>query len=392
MAGEFGELKNVKTASDVADWWEANRKYLAGYTDRELARYVEENPGLFAVVVATAAQTAVEFPLAIGSGFVDILNLGKGAAEGGFGYLQDGLRFLSAAAPLARGAQAVLNRVLAMGALNNCTWIAAAKAMQITGARPFAMVRDLARAAGIRASATDGAFIDELIGVMRQLGARVRLLRNPSSLSDVTNAARANKDGAVVFSVQWKHPAFGPDEVGHSLVAVWDAARNMVRYADRTGKVFDTIAEFKRFYPGIDTAVPYGTMAFIENAILPQAALVKTMAVSTIYDVLALELKVVFSPAPELIEQVRKQPKVTLGEPTIYRMYTVVAGDSLSKIAQRYYNDMLLWPLIYNVNRAVIGPNHNRIEPGQRLKIPDLTAFSPRELTEARERGRNWRR
>ncbi|MCI0456703.1 MAG: LysM peptidoglycan-binding domain-containing protein [Gemmataceae bacterium] len=51
--------------------------------------------------------------------------------------------------------------------------------------------------------------------------------------------------------------------------------------------------------------------------------------------------------------------------------YVVVSGDWLSKIAQRFYGDPGLWPRIYQANKAVIGPDPNKIYPGQELVIPD---------------------
>lgn len=51
------------------------------------------------------------------------------------------------------------------------------------------------------------------------------------------------------------------------------------------------------------------------------------------------------------------------------RTYTVVSGDNLSKIAQRYYGRQD-WQKIYNANKGVIGGNPNLIKPGQVLVIP----------------------
>jgi nucleoid-associated protein YgaU len=49
--------------------------------------------------------------------------------------------------------------------------------------------------------------------------------------------------------------------------------------------------------------------------------------------------------------------------------YTVVAGDSLSKIAKRYYGDANQWRRIHEANRDQI-KDPDLIHPGQRLKIP----------------------
>lgn len=51
------------------------------------------------------------------------------------------------------------------------------------------------------------------------------------------------------------------------------------------------------------------------------------------------------------------------------RFYTVVKGDSLSKIAEREYGDANRWRDIYEANRASI-KNPNLIYPGQKLRIP----------------------
>ena len=51
------------------------------------------------------------------------------------------------------------------------------------------------------------------------------------------------------------------------------------------------------------------------------------------------------------------------------RTYTVVAGDSLSKIAKREYGDAQKWQAIYQANRDKIS-NPDLIHPGQVLTIP----------------------
>lgn len=51
------------------------------------------------------------------------------------------------------------------------------------------------------------------------------------------------------------------------------------------------------------------------------------------------------------------------------RTYTVVSGDSLSKIAQREYGDAQQWRRIFDANRDKIS-NPDLIHPGQVLTIP----------------------
>jgi nucleoid-associated protein YgaU len=54
--------------------------------------------------------------------------------------------------------------------------------------------------------------------------------------------------------------------------------------------------------------------------------------------------------------------------------HVVAAGDSLIKIAQRYYksDDKDKWMRIYEANKDVIGSDPSLIKQGQVLKIPKL--------------------
>ena len=51
------------------------------------------------------------------------------------------------------------------------------------------------------------------------------------------------------------------------------------------------------------------------------------------------------------------------------RTYTVVSGDTLSKIAKREYGDANKWHAIYDANRDKI-KNPDLIHPGQVLTLP----------------------
>lgn len=56
---------------------------------------------------------------------------------------------------------------------------------------------------------------------------------------------------------------------------------------------------------------------------------------------------------------------------TATRIYVVVSGDSLSKIAKREYGDANKWKQLYEANRDTI-KDPNLIYPGQKLKLPSL--------------------
>ena len=46
----------MRAVSDIADWWEAQHRQ----AKKELDQFVDNNPNLFGVVVATAAATVME--------------------------------------------------------------------------------------------------------------------------------------------------------------------------------------------------------------------------------------------------------------------------------------------------------------------------------------------
>lgn len=54
---------------------------------------------------------------------------------------------------------------------------------------------------------------------------------------------------------------------------------------------------------------------------------------------------------------------------TAGKSYTVVKGDSLSKIAKRFYGDAQQWRKIYEANQDQI-KNPDLIYPGQTFRIP----------------------
>lgn len=67
----------------------------------------------------------------------------------------------------------------------------------------------------------------------------------------------------------------------------------------------------------------------------------------------------------------RAVPADVVRPPDVERTYTVVAGDSLSKIAQREYGDAGSWRRIYEANRDIV-KDPDLIHPGQRLRIPSI--------------------
>jgi nucleoid-associated protein YgaU len=53
------------------------------------------------------------------------------------------------------------------------------------------------------------------------------------------------------------------------------------------------------------------------------------------------------------------------------KFYTVVKGDTLSKIAKEYYGNAMKYPVIFEANKPML-THPDKIYPGQVLRIPEL--------------------
>jgi nucleoid-associated protein YgaU len=62
---------------------------------------------------------------------------------------------------------------------------------------------------------------------------------------------------------------------------------------------------------------------------------------------------------------------LSVDNPSFYTKHTVAKGESLSKIAKHYYDDMMKYKLIFDANRDQLS-NPDNIEVGQVLTIPNL--------------------
>lgn len=66
--------------------------------------------------------------------------------------------------------------------------------------------------------------------------------------------------------------------------------------------------------------------------------------------------------------QVKPPPPAAPPEPE-FTFYTIVSGDSLSKIAKKHYGDAMKWNTLFEANREVI-QNADLIYPGQVIRVP----------------------
>lgn len=62
---------------------------------------------------------------------------------------------------------------------------------------------------------------------------------------------------------------------------------------------------------------------------------------------------------------------IQVANPDVLHMHTVEKGESLSKIAKHYYDDMMKYNHIFEANRDIL-KDADEIEVGQVLRIPNL--------------------
>lgn len=369
--------------SEIADWWDDQNRQ----AKKELDHFIDNNPNLVGVIVATAVATAME----VGAGTVDTLRFGQGLAEGGVkGVGKDALRLIGLAGPLGRGAKIVqtsvnakLARIIVDPGGGICGWISGTQALRQTGTKAFAAVDDLAQALGKSISEFGGSQLANRIELFKQIGARISSLKVVQSIDDIARMTQ-NNGSITMFNVFGKRMQGGVlKKVGHAVYAFRDnfgRLRIMDRggRAGKVGEVFDSLEDLAKKY-SLEGNWMLKEAAVMENVFAKfmlsiSSAPIFALDVYALAGVSKLEHETV-AQAFEVHKVIMRQGKKAL-EQSNPRYHIVTSGDWLSKIAQKFYRDMHKWPVIYEANRDVIGNDPNMIKPGQRLLIPTLPQIS----------------
>ncbi len=285
--------------SKIADAFDQIRKENEDWLDNELQQWFDttvyeehstiRNIGVW--VTSGAAYSLNKFSTTVASGFLDVLRLGDGVKEGGWGYGKDALRLLMVLGPAARAARFATSLVTAVdiseGIASDCAWVNAARLLRFTGTLPLAQLGDVAKAAGI-AAADAGAVekLESLVPALNSLGADARTVSGDvKTLTDLAKVVKNAPDSAYMFAVEWNDRA-------HALIAYRTIFGN-VRIIDRTGKLFSELSEVEDFpnpfsskaiqkmigYKGIGQAKLYGVPIAVKNttvvkslSVIPQMA------------------------------------------------------------------------------------------------------------------------
>jgi hypothetical protein len=306
----------MRWLNQVADWFDDNRRWGDAYLDNTFQGWINstEDPsswtssglGYAVTVGGTGVLYAVwHLSTTVASGFVDVARMGDGTYDwatgqgSAWGIGQDALRLLMVAGPalrMARYGVALVAEVDEFSNMGNCTWVAATRALRMTGVKHYATLGDLMSASGLTAPAEmGGAFADEMVPALRFLGADARVVVEAAdSMEGVVKAANANPNGVIMFSVEWTPPGTA-QSVGHTLLAQRQLFGG-VKLLDRSGKVlFDSLTQVEAVgYEGISTARVYGPAVAVQNA-----RAVQLLGVApTLANSLAVEVKSVVVPNP----------------------------------------------------------------------------------------------
>jgi len=400
----------------IADWFDKTRHDNEKFIDSQLQPWVattiyEDHAWYRNVGVWTAAGTLYalnKFTTTVAAGFVDVLRLGDGVQEGGWGYGKDAMRMLMVVGPALRGAryaiagiqeldigQAALNQARAAGAsfeealrlvpwAGNCGWVAAARLLRLTGNGALSELSDLARASGLDVTETGGLrSVTDLDAPLRFLGAptKTATIKGMEGLADLVNE---NPNGAVMFSVRWLRDGV---RQGHALIAV----RNFfggLSILDRSGRLYASLAEMP--YAGIANAVVDSTALLVRNSMavtsietIPTLANIISQASTRQLHAPDNPSNRVASPSSHAAPHIARgtltvstnticvQPNSDMPvscTPLQTKTYKVAAGESGPLIAQRVYGDAAKWPAIAAMNG--MNPTKYVIHPGQILFLP----------------------
>jgi hypothetical protein len=394
--------------SECADWWEQRNK---AYHE-ELEQYVLDNPGYFAVFVATAKATAADFAMTM---WVDLARLGEGAAEGSVkGVVQDVFRVLSfiPEGKVLQGSKTLLGR--AVQVLSNfsiwrklegglCVPIAIAQALQRGGHSIGVSLAEVAKALGtplIRIF-KDGVAWNLVEDALVKLG--LQFSKFDGGVYRTLDALKqlAAREGRPLL-VQVK----AADGALHAILIGKTASG--FKIIDRYG-VFNSLEELARHYGRGAWCIERTPIFALANAVIDET-LLKLVNEAGVLACLVRQSVAVFdinfgkiskdelaADFDKYLARKGKKPVLQGPEVVVVGGFTVevAIGQSdrgtLSGIAKAQYGSFDLWPLIYDLNKDKIGPNPNRLKSGTKLLLLPLERYTAAEQADARKRAPSWK-
>jgi hypothetical protein len=374
------------SASQLADWWESNRKE----SEQALNDFVDAHPNWWALAATT--QTAMD----VGAMFVDVLRFGEGAAEsyttGKISPLiQDvfrGLTVATGSAKVFQKARPMAGKLMGLYADmggNTCQAMSIQNAARLTGRRLLLSLEEIARGMGIRLSVLEaaGASDAQMLAALERLKIPHTDLGRMGSFQDLL---RRVPQGEGLVTVPLSDVAGG---AGHMTLLERTAAG--YRIVDRSG-FYNTLDDLIRAYGGNLEFDSTGAVVLFRTVTAKLLHGVPTLMVYSngLFAHLTGDKSI-----PQLDQEFQAFKAQQAGKGTQQaagsRTITVAPGDTLSGLAMKYYGALEYWPLLWDANRGVVGPDPNRITRGMQLQIPPFASFSQAQLQDARRRHPSWR-
>lgn len=125
---------------------------------------------------------------------------------------------------------------------------------------------------------------------------------------------------------------------------------------DPAEKIKDSIAAANPGVDDLDVKFEDGVVHLGGKAASSEALEKAVLIAGNVQGVSEVKIDAMDAPAPE--------PEV--------QYYTIVSGDSLSKIAKNFYGNAMDYPKLFEANREVI-KDADLIYPGQKIRIPPKT-------------------
>lgn len=439
-------------AADLANWLEEELKknddLIYGTQERarkkQIEEFVDQHPQYFVAAVVWDTVDDINNGVTsllngrtfnhMATGFViDIGKLGTGFADGtAWGIFQDIMRVVSIV-PWGRASEMIMPQVFRVagpvvsrmkqfywGAIRGkqCAPISIGIALEHTGTKLFITLDDVATAMGRELQSFKGAngvgtTISETRQTLRELKAAFEEIEKGAirNWSEVESLAR-NTDGVLLVTV--KRTLSGTDRFHQFMVSNTGKG---VKIFDRAG-TFNTLDDLSRHYGSKSVSEFYqlnteNPLFRVKNWAMDEALIsrLNSMGPLGMVVVKGVEMVVGFNPqvgADKVIQNyeqfvAKSQPPAAAQPPAQYvpprpLKYThqvlgpvVQKHDWLSSIAQKWYGDMLLWPVLFDHNRDANFTNPNKIKVGQMIQVPDISDRSAAELDQIRLRGRSWR-
>jgi hypothetical protein len=367
-------------AGELAGWWEKNRKE----SDKVLDEFVDAHPHWW--VVAAVTTTAMH----VGAGYgrpASFRRRGCGIPSNrqdcapSSGCLSGG-GIATSAGGVIKKARSLAGKIVGLYADaggNICAPLSVGNAVRRTGQRFLLSLDEIAQAHGVPGiSSVQGLTMTQSIAALRRLGTAFEEIPGAGSLENLSNTARRG-GGVVMFRVVDKVTG-----EGHRILL--EKAGAGVQIVDRTGfyqSLRDLSAHYGRNF-AVDPAAP---AVFLKNAM---SKLVNGLPTLMTY-ANGLTVKLAANKTlPELDAKSRefKSQKSGSAGPATAGVTTIVVspGDTLSRLAPKKYGSVEYWPLLWDANRGVVGPNPNAIRPGMMLLIPPLAGFTPAQLQDTKRR------